>query len=111
MKMRVLQRFDGTVISAPNKGEFQVILRDLTDTKRSEEKAIMNLCDVSKNDLHLVAPGAIFDWTIYWRPHPTKESGQSLSKIRFSRKRWTRAEIQQIKQKARTLGICFGLKP
>jgi hypothetical protein len=109
-QLEVLQRFEGTVRSVhEDTGEMVVELRDLTHLDAPREEATIGLSDVSDPDLELVAPGAVFYWTIGYEVRKGTQQKTRISELRFRRHpTWTRRELVEIQRKADALSTFFG---
>src|SRR5436309_10991848 len=65
-RLIVLQRWEGAVV-ARNGTEFTAILRDLTEARQPEEEVTISFAELADDDRTLVAPGAVFYWTIGYK--------------------------------------------
>jgi hypothetical protein len=105
-KTRLLQQFEGTIISF-TKDEFVASLVDLTDSSRPEEEATFDLEEVSLGDRELVREGAKFRWNLGYR---TNLEGQRdrVSSIRFLRiPGWRRSIVEAIDHDANAMMKTF----
>ena len=95
---RLLQQWEGSVITEPTDGEFTAVLRDRTDATRPEEQATFSMEDVSPADERLVITGAIFYWSIAYEDSPSG-TRRAVSMLRFRRlPAWTRSDMRQIER-------------
>jgi hypothetical protein len=100
-----LKKWEGTVLSR-GKDSFRARLIDQNGVGPDEEAEIL-LTEVSKHDLPLVIPGAIFHWSIGYRMHAGRKE-RRFSVIRFRRlPAWTEKELQQAKQQAERMRNLF----
>lgn len=105
---RLLQQWEGTVTEIAD-DEFTAELRDLTDPTNYREEATFELDEVSPGDQSLLAPGAVFRWSIGYR---TSASGQRerVSQLRFVRiPGWRKSAVEEIKRRATELRERFPL--
>jgi hypothetical protein len=101
-RFQVLQQWEGIIVSIDGQ-EFEARLHDLTKPSNSEEIATFSLKEISQADRALVAPGAVFYWTIGYE---MREGGQitNVSEIRCRRTPpWSEQELKTIKEKASKL--------
>ena len=97
-----LQRWEGVVLDVGQE-TFTARLADRTSPSREEEEVEIPLDEVSRSDLNLLSPGAIFYWSIGYLDRP---SGQRLreSVIRFRRlPAWSRHELDVARRRAKEL--------
>jgi len=107
-RVRILQEWEGEVTEVYDQ-EFDVILRDLSDRLRPEERATIDVEDVSLGDRSQIKLGAIFYLSISYR---TTERGQRrrVSEIAFRRlPAWSGREIKEAQRKAVEMGRRFGV--
>jgi hypothetical protein len=107
-RSRTLQQWEGTVVEIRKDG-FEALLRDLTAQERADERASFSFDEVSSDDQHLVALGAVFYWFIGYE---ITISGQRklVSTVRFRRlPAWTKSEIEAINKEADELADFFGV--
>jgi hypothetical protein len=100
-KVRVLRRWEGTVTSV-GPDSFVAVIVNL-DLKDPDHEAEFDLEEVSPSDRELVAPGAVFYWTLGYRD---KKSGQRSreSLIRFRRlPGWSSAHLDEVREEAKNL--------
>lgn len=105
---RLLQQWEGTVTEIAD-GDFTAELRDLTEPASHREEATFELEEVSPGDQSLLAPGAVFRWSIGYR---TSASGQRerVSQLRFVRiPGWRKSAVEEIKRRAARLQERFPL--
>lgn len=108
-RFRVLQKWEGTVISVGD-NEFVAVLRDLTDPSLPREEATFLVEEVPEPDLSLVSPGAIFYWNVGYETTPSRQI-KRVSLIRFRRlPPWTLSDIEAVWKRAATLKSLFGLR-
>jgi hypothetical protein len=106
-RFALLQQWEG-VVQEVTGDEFSAVVRDLTDPNHAEEEAVLAIQEVTPDDLPLLAPGAIFYWSIGYR---TSRVGQvdRVSTIRFRRlPAWSRLDLQRRDQRATALMERFG---
>lgn len=107
VRFEVLQQWEGTVFEVLPAGEFTAVLRE-RQAESPEEMATFSVDQVSADDLKLLAPGAVFYWSIGYE---TKPSGQRtlVSKIRLRRLPvWTRRDLKRVEERAKSLERVFG---
>lgn len=95
----------------PRTSELVVTLRALSDHTSPPERGVLSLEEVPDSDRGLVAPGAIFYWSIGYE---RTVSGQkrSVSEVRFRRlPSWTKSELRQIRGEAEEMARFFGTSP
>lgn len=80
---RLLQNWEGYV-QAVSGDNVQVILSDLTNPRNPREESDIPLEDISSDDRDLVAPGAMFYWSIGYR-RTVFGQVERVSSIRFRR--------------------------
>ena len=98
-KFILLQSWQG-VVEKRSENAFFVKLYDLT-TKGIVEEAEISLDEVSREDLKLVAPGAIFYWNIGYRDSIRDGQRIRASEILFRRlPAWTEGEINEAEREA-----------
>ncbi len=94
-----LQKWEGTVLEVGKKS-FTARLVDIRNDDEPDEEGEILLEEVSPADMALVAPGAVFYWTIGYM---TAGSGQKrrVSQIRFRRLPvWTERDIEATRRRA-----------
>lgn len=102
----VRQKWEGVVLEV-NAESFSVRLFDLSSDERDEE-AELDLSEVSREDLKLVEPGAVFYWSIGYY---TTGDGQvqRTSQIRFRRlPAWSKSELERAEVRAKELLEALG---
>jgi hypothetical protein len=107
-RFELLQQWEGEVRQVDS-DEFTAVVRDITNSRSPEEEVTLPKDEVSRADLELVQPGAIFYWIIGYR---VSRGGQKTrtSDLRFRRlPAWTSKEIKRARERAleieRLLGI------
>jgi hypothetical protein len=104
----VRQLWEGTVDAVRPDGFLVVTLRDLTAPDRPRERAELVPDDIPDGDRDLLAPGAIFYWSIGYEITITGQRN-GVSSIRFRRlPAWTRSELDAAKREAAELELLFG---
>ena len=99
---RLLQQWEGTV-TAISQEEFTADLRDLTDPTRPREEAAFDIEEVSPGDRELLAPGAVFRWSIGYRTSATGQR-ERVSHLYFVRiPGWRRTVVAEIQERAEVL--------
>lgn len=101
-----IQQWEGVVVSRDDE-EFVGRLRDLFDPEQPEQLVTLRIQDVSDAEVALIAPGAVFYWTI---SQGTKHHGQKStnSTICFQRARsWTEEEAADVKRLSRKFDDFF----
>lgn len=106
--LEVRQQWEGTVESVSD-GEIVARLRDLTNVGNSDERATFSRDEIADADQSLVAPGAVFYWSIgYERTVFGQKSAKSS--IRFRRlPAWTKSEVAAVHREADELAHALGL--
>lgn len=102
------QQWEGAIESVSG-DTVTAILRDLTDRTQPEEIVDLPLEEFSPNDADLVAPGAVFYWSIGYRITPT---GTKERVSRFRMRRLpppTRRQLERIARDTDELASLFGL--
>jgi hypothetical protein len=90
-----------------SKNELLVTLRDLWNRSNGPERAVISLDEVADADRDLVAPGAIFYWSIGYE-RTIRGQKRSVAEIRFRRlPSWTRSELAQIQREAEEMASRF----
>ena len=101
-----LQKWEGTVLSK-GRDSFHARLVDRNRVGPDEEAEIL-LDEVSEDDLPLVAPGAVFYWSIGYHTGTNRQK-KRVSIIRFRRlPAWTEKELQQANEQADRLRDSLG---
>jgi hypothetical protein len=96
-----LQKWEGTVIKV-NENTFFARLIDLTDRDGPDEEGEFSKDEVSKIDLELLSPGAIFYWTIGYLDRSSGRKRESI--LRFRRKPiFVKKHFDKAKDEARKL--------
>ena len=87
---------------------FSATLRSLLKPGDTEKEAELPLDEVSPDDQELLAPGAIFYWTIGSERSP-KGTISRFSRIKFRRlPGWTRRDLATVEEEAKRLFAMFG---
>jgi hypothetical protein len=105
-KERLIQHWEGTVVSTTRK-TFVAQLSDVMHPDMPALRVTLDTDEVSDDDLPLIRPGAIFDWTI---SHQTRVHGQkdTLVRIRFRRlPAWSKRDLQRVREDARRYDELF----
>lgn len=104
-----LKHWEGTVTEIRER-EFVATLRDLGDQEDpSRIEAVFDVEEVSPGDQHLLAPGAVFTWTI---ARETSIVGQvrNVDFMRFLRlPAWSTREVESVRRRAEELRSRFGI--
>ncbi len=96
-----LQKWEGHVVSV-GETEFTATLIDLTQPG-IEEETVLELSEVTEDDLVLVQPGAVFYWSVGYRVDQSGERSRS-SVIWFRRlPAWTEKDIERAEVRAAEL--------
>lgn len=100
-EFEAIQKWEGHVVSV-GEAEFTASLVDLTQPG-IEEEAVLDLSEVTEDDLPLVQPGAVFYWTVGYRVEQSGERSRS-SVIWFRRlPAWTEKDIERAHARAEDL--------
>jgi hypothetical protein len=109
-RVDLLQQWQGVVLTDPDvTGDFDVRLEDMTDRARVDEAATMSMNEVSRDDLPLVVPGAIFYLFV---GRESDEFGQlsRFFRVRFRRlPRLTSADLARARKAAAPFAKLLGL--
>ena len=101
-----LQRWEGVVLEA-GPDRFIARLVDKTSSNADEE-AEFRLDEISRSDLELVMPGAVFYWSIGYLDRPSGQRHRQ-SVITFRRlPAWTDRQLEDARKRAEKLGERFG---
>ena len=98
----LLQQWEGCVMEV-GEDSFLSIVYDQTNPKNSPEEVRLLIDDVPRGDLPLLAPGAVFYWSIGYND---MSNGQRLRSSVISFRRlpaWGRKDISRIKKKSAQL--------
>jgi hypothetical protein len=102
-----LQSWEGRVVEVCN-DSFLALLTDLT-MPGTEEQVELDLDEVSPDDSSLVAPGAIFYWSIGYLVEPSGARSRS-SQLRFQRlPRWSTKDVAGIADRVEALKARTGI--
>ncbi len=105
----VLQKFEGTVLEI-SESECLARVRDLTSPEYNVEEITFSIEEISKSDLFLAKPGAIFYWSIGYEDTLGGQR-RRLSVIRFQRiPVWKKKELDHAQREAESLGKLLGWK-
>lgn len=99
-KIRILQQWEGVVSEVGDK-DFTAELRDLTNVDNAPQVAEFPYSEISKSDRSLIAPGAVFYWSI---GYDTTPGGQitRVSEIRLRRSpEWTERKLEAVRAEAK----------
>jgi hypothetical protein len=105
-RFELLQQWEG-VVSETDTDTFWAELRDLTDPNSNREIVEIYLQEVADQDKPLVAPGAVFYWSI---GYDTTLSGSRVraSEIKFRRTpRWSKRRLAELAKKAEIMAEKF----
>jgi hypothetical protein len=106
-KFRSLQSWEGRVVEV-SEDSFVATLVDLT-MPGTEEHVELDLEEVTRDDRHLVIPGAVFYWSIGYREDPSGSRSRA-SEIRFRRlPRWSAREVADIAVRVDALKALTGI--
>ncbi|MCY3968241.1 MAG: hypothetical protein OXF21_06735 [bacterium] len=103
---QALQKWQGTV-SEVTGSTFTARLLDLTEPS-DEEEAEFDLEEVSRGDLDLVAPGAVFYWSVGYRTEPSGERSRSSVLVFRRLPAWNEKDMQRAADRAEELKNHFG---
>ncbi len=102
-----LQKWEGRVTECLDDG-FRAVLTDIT-TAGIEERVEFDLDEVSRDDLPLIVPGAVFYWSVGYRDEPTGERSRS-SIIKFRRlPGWSVRDLERITDRVTGMKKRLGL--
>jgi hypothetical protein len=105
----LLQQWECTIEEIGD-GIVTASIRDLTDRTQPDEIVDLPIDEFSPADSELVAPGAVFYWTIGYRTTPTGTK-ERVSRFRVRRMPSpTRRQIESIAREADELASLFGLR-
>ena len=94
-RFTLLQKWEGTVLRCLD-AEFTAVLRE---KGAADEEATFDVEEVPEADRELIAPGAVFHWSIGYRDRRGQRTRESV--IRFRRlPAWTKREIERAKREA-----------
>ncbi len=89
----LLQKLEGTVLASSAR-EFTAVLREKDEP---DQEATFDIEEVPEGDRSLIAPGAVFHWSIGYRDRRGQRTRESI--IRFRRlPEWTSREFQRAEQ-------------
>ncbi len=103
---RALQKWQG-IVSEVTDETFTAQLLDLFDPS-NEEVAEFELEEVSRGDLCLVRPGAVFYWSIGYLTEPSGSRSRTSVLVFRRLPAWSEKDIEQAKSRARELQNSFG---
>lgn len=107
-RLTPLQQWEGKVVDV-TRDEFTAIVHDLTSPTNPPEEVVLTRGDVSDGDLPLLAPGAIFYWTI-GRKRLSHGQIERTSVIKFRRSPvWSQGAVDAVKREAERLKDLFGV--
>jgi hypothetical protein len=102
---RVLQKWEGRVLQV-SADDFTAIVTDKTNPSNDDEEIVFDIEDVSDDDRELVAPGAVFYWSIGY--DDSSGSRRRVSQIRFRRlPGMSSREIKEAEKKALEFASIF----
>jgi hypothetical protein len=100
VRSHALQQWEG-VVQDVGKEQFVASLRDIDNPDHAPEQATVAFDEVSDDDRPLVAPGAVFYWTIGYRVEPHGQKWLT-SGIRFRRlPAWSKRDMKDLQNAAR----------
>lgn len=100
-----LQKWQGQVSEVTN-STFTALLLDLLEPS-VEEEAEFDLEEVSRGDLDLVEPGAVFYWSVGYRTEPSGERSRSSVLVFRRLPAWTDRDLQRAQDRAKELRDSF----
>lgn len=105
----ILQTWEG-IITEVNDESFCAELYDLINKNNPVELIEISIDEVPHHEHHLIANGAIFQWSIYYEE---RLNGQvvRVSEITLREEYWTQEMLDKIKLKADTVANAFLTKP
>lgn len=93
-RFKALQLFEGTVAEA-DEDAFVATLRDQTDPAQPLQRATISIDNVWESDRDLIAPGAVFYWSIGYQIQPHGQRSLT-STMRFRRlPAWTASDLRR----------------
>lgn len=99
---RLLQRWDGTVVSLDD-DTFTAVIRDKTNPLNYDEEVTISFEEVPPEDHGLIMRGAIFYWSVGYSEGPGRPR-ERASRIRFRRlPAWSEREISDAANRAAAL--------
>lgn len=101
-----LQKWEGRV-SRIDDSTFTAVLLDNLDPS-VEEEAEFDLEEVSRGDLNLVAPGAVFYWSVGYRTEPSGERSRSSVLVFRRLPAWSEKGLHRAADRAKELRDSFG---
>ncbi len=105
-RFKALQLFEGTVTEAGEEA-FVATLRDQTDPADPLQRATISIDNVWESDRDLIAPGAVFYWSIGYRIEPHGQRSLT-SNLRFRRlPAWTPSDLRRTEDVASSLNDFF----
>ena len=106
----LLQLWEGNVIDV-GAATFRAELRDLTCPANARERAVFSNREVSAGDLPLLAPGAVFYWSIGYEKQLTTGQTRKVSLIRMQRlPSWSRRELDEARREAAEMAKGLGVR-
>ena len=105
---KLLQFWEGIVSSIDdNREEFIARISDKSDPANADEEITLSMDEVDPNDMPLLAPGAVFYWSIGYADYPGRPRTRE-SRIKFRRLRqWTRLELNVAEEQGKQLADFF----
>lgn len=100
-RVQVIQKWEGVVYKVDwEANEFTAVICDKTNPENPREEVVLNIDEISQDDLGLLSEGSTFYWSI---GHQYKGATKSkLSTINFSRlKPFSKKQIEAARQKAK----------
>ncbi len=107
---KLLQLWEGRIVEVRN-AEFDAIIVDKTNPDFIDELVILDIEEISPDDLPLLRIGSVFYWSIGYLDYPGRGRTRE-SKIRFRRLRgWSEKEINESKRVGKRFAEFFKSNP
>lgn len=105
-RYKLIQLWEGRVVEVREE-EFDAIIRDKVNTDFADEFVTLERSEVHSDDEPLLAPGAVFYWSIGYLDYPGRGRARE-SKIRFRRlKGFSKKDIAAAKEAGRKFAEFF----
>lgn len=101
-----LQKWEGQVTEVDD-STFTAVLLDIQEPS-VEEEAEFDFEEVSRGDLDLVAPGAVFYWSVGYRTEPSGERSRSSVLVFRRLPAWSKRDVQRAADRVKELRDSFG---
>lgn len=101
-----LQKWEGQVTEVDD-STFTAVLLDVLEPS-VEEEVEFDLEEVSRGDLDLVTPGAVFYWSVGYRTETSGERSRSSVLVFRRLPAWSEADLQKAADRAKELRDRFG---